>query len=117
MVVLLSCRYTTVSFRLSSMKTAHRVAACALAAAALAAACSAPRAPGELHYKLDGALIPARMTMVTAWDIPRNPLTDPTLGDSPLAKEIRWGYRIFMNTPAEAPQFAPGRGSCNNCHL
>ena len=55
--------------------------------------------------------------MVTAWDFPRNPLTDATLDDSRLSKEIRWGYRIFTNTPQEAPQFAPGRGSCNNCHL
>jgi thiosulfate dehydrogenase len=55
--------------------------------------------------------------MVTAWDVPRNPLTDPALDDSHLSKEIRWGYKIFTNTPAEASQFAPGRGSCNNCHL
>lgn len=55
--------------------------------------------------------------MVTAWDVPRNPLTDSTLDDSKLSKEIRWGYRIFTNTPREAGSFAPGRGSCNNCHL
>lgn len=55
--------------------------------------------------------------MVTAWDVPRNPLTDSTLDDSKLSKEIRWGYRIFTNTPREAASFAPGRGSCNNCHL
>jgi thiosulfate dehydrogenase len=57
------------------------------------------------------------MTMVTAWDFPKNPLTDSTLDDSKLSKEIRWGFRIFTNTPAEAGRFAPGRGSCNNCHL
>jgi thiosulfate dehydrogenase len=55
--------------------------------------------------------------MMTAWDVPRNPLTDPALDDSKLSKEIRWGFRIFTNTPGEAGQFAPGRGSCNNCHL
>ena len=55
--------------------------------------------------------------MVTAWDYPKNPLADPSLDDSTLAKEIRWGYRIFTDTPGEAPAFAPGRGSCNNCHL
>ena len=55
--------------------------------------------------------------MVTAWDVPKNPLTDPTLDDSKLSKDIRWGFRIFTNTPGEAKQFAPGRGSCNNCHL
>jgi thiosulfate dehydrogenase len=57
------------------------------------------------------------MTMVTAWDFPKNPLTDTTLDDSKLSKEIRWGYRIFTDTPGSAGQFAPGRGSCNNCHL
>jgi thiosulfate dehydrogenase len=55
--------------------------------------------------------------MVTAWDFPKNPLTDTSLDDSRLTKEIRWGYQIFTNTPGEAQQFAPGRGSCNNCHL
>jgi thiosulfate dehydrogenase len=81
--------------------------------------CSRPREikPGVPWYPLSGPLIPARMTMVTAWDFPRNPTTDATLDDSRLSKEIRWGYRIFTNTPAEARRFAPGRGSCNNCHL
>jgi thiosulfate dehydrogenase len=83
------------------------------------AGCSRPREmkPGVPWYPLNGPLIPARMTMVTAWDFPRNPLTDATLDDSRLSKEIRWGYRIFTNTPAEAGRFAPGRGACNNCHL
>jgi thiosulfate dehydrogenase len=73
--------------------------------------------PGVPWYPLNGPLIPARMTMVTAWDFPRNPLTDPTLDDSRLSREIRWGYRVFTNTPAEAARFVPGRVSCNNCHL
>ena len=55
--------------------------------------------------------------MVTAWEFPRNPLADPTLDDSRLSTEIRWGFRIFTNTPAEAPAFAPGKISCSNCHL
>ena len=60
--------------------------------------------------------------MVTAWDFPKNPLTDQTLDDpklydSKVANQIRWGFRIFTNTPHEAPQFAPGKMSCNNCHL
>jgi thiosulfate dehydrogenase len=57
------------------------------------------------------------MTMVTAWDVPKNPLTDPTLDDSRLSKEIRWGYRIFTNTPGEAPRLTPSKVSCSNCHL
>jgi thiosulfate dehydrogenase len=55
--------------------------------------------------------------MVTAWDFPENPLTDTALDDSKLSQEIRWGFRIFTNTPAEAVRFTPSRISCNNCHL
>jgi thiosulfate dehydrogenase len=57
------------------------------------------------------------MTMVTAWDYPQNPLTDKSLDQSKLSKEIQWGYRLFVNTPAEAERFVPGEVSCNNCHL
>jgi thiosulfate dehydrogenase len=55
--------------------------------------------------------------MVTAWEYPKNPLTDATLDDSRLSADIRWGFRIFTNTGREAPQFSPGLMSCNNCHL
>ena len=92
------------------------LSACAIAL--LLAGCKAPPPkPGGLPYALNGPLVPARMTMVTAWDFPRNPVADTTLDDSRLTKEIRWGYQIFTDTPGEAPRFAPGRGSCNNCHL
>jgi thiosulfate dehydrogenase len=107
-------RYTIAIRGRSSMKCCLLTAAGVLV---LTSACSSPPPPGALRYKLNGPLVPARMTMVTAWDYPSNPLTDPSLDDSKLSKEIRWGYRIFTNTPGEASQFAPGRGSCNNCHL
>jgi len=55
--------------------------------------------------------------MVTAWQVPLNPTADKTLGDSPLAKQIRSGYEIFTNTPKHAPQFTGGKVSCANCHL
>jgi thiosulfate dehydrogenase len=55
--------------------------------------------------------------MVTAWSYPKNPLTDSTLDDSKLSNEIRRGFKIFTDTAREAPQFAPGKISCNNCHL
>ena len=55
--------------------------------------------------------------MVTAWQVPLDPKTDKTLGDTPLAKQIRWGYEIFTNTPKHAPQFTGGKVSCANCHL
>jgi thiosulfate dehydrogenase len=65
-----------------------------------------------------GPLISSRTTMVTAWELPKNPLTDPALNDeSRLSKEIRSGFRIFTNTPGEAARFTPGRMSCSNCHL
>jgi thiosulfate dehydrogenase len=67
---------------------------------------------------LAGPLIPARTTMVTAWEIPDNPLTDPSLDDgSRLSQDIRWGFRLFVNTPAEAPRFTPSKMTCQNCHL
>ena len=55
--------------------------------------------------------------MVTAWEVPKNPLTDSTLGTSALDEQIRWGFKIFTNTPHEAPQFTGGKVSCANCHL
>src|SRR5262249_55342997 len=72
--------------------------------------------------KFSGPLISQRTTMVTAWDFPKNPLTDKALDDpkqydAKVANQIRWGFKIFTNTPQEAPQFAPGKMSCNNCHL
>jgi thiosulfate dehydrogenase len=72
--------------------------------------------PPKPRYKLNGPLVPARMTMVAAWDVPQNPLVDKTLDQSKLSKEIQLGYRLFTNTPAEAPTLVPGGMSCNNCH-
>jgi len=92
--------------------------ACVVALAA--SACSRPSADAgapKLRYQLNGPLIPARMTMVTAWDFPQNPLTDKSLDQSKLSKEIQFGYRLFTNTPAEAERFVPSEVSCNNCHL
>jgi len=54
---------------------------------------------------------------VTAWDYPQNPLTDKSLDQSKLSKEIQLGYRLFTNTPTEADRFVPSDMSCNNCHL
>lgn len=62
-------------------------------------------------------LVAASTTMVTAWQVPQNPLTDPTLDDPRLAEQIKWGYRIFTDTPHEAARFTGGRVSCSNCHL
>ena len=64
-----------------------------------------------------GGLIPAWTTMATAWDIPRNPLQDSTLGATPLSDQIRWGYRLFVNTQHEASRFGLNKLSCSNCHL
>jgi thiosulfate dehydrogenase len=70
-----------------------------------------------MHLAFSGPLIASRTTMVTAWEIPHNPLMDTKLDDSRLSNDIRWGFRIFTNTPAETPQFVPGKISCSNCHL
>jgi thiosulfate dehydrogenase len=66
---------------------------------------------------LAGPLIPARTTMVTAWDLPKNPLTDASLDKSRLSDDIRWGFKLFTNTPGEGRRFTPSRVSCSNCHL
>jgi thiosulfate dehydrogenase len=63
------------------------------------------------------ALIPATTTMVTAWQVPLNPLEDKSLDKSPLAEQIRWGYQLFTATPKHAPQFVGGGMACANCHL
>jgi len=55
--------------------------------------------------------------MVTAWQVPLDPRNDASLTDPRMSEQIRWGFRIFVNTQAEAPQFTGGGLSCNNCHL
>jgi thiosulfate dehydrogenase len=99
------------------MIRAPRVAA--FLAALAAASCHAT--PGKKTSNgvplLADVLIPASTTMVTAWDVPQNPLTDKSLDDSRLSKDIRWGYKLFTDTPHEARQYAPGKMSCSNCHL
>jgi thiosulfate dehydrogenase len=69
------------------------------------------------RWREKSPLVPASTTMVTAWVVPNNPLEDKTLGNSPLAEQVRWGYRIFVNTPTEAARFTGAKVSCANCHL
>ena len=61
-------------------------------------------------------LIPASTTMVTAWQVPQDPTRDTSL-DPKLADQIKWGYRIFVDTPHEAPRLTGGSVACANCHL
>jgi thiosulfate dehydrogenase len=105
------------SFRVAGINCHVRVilSALVLVLGAAGAACSGP--PVSPPASGPGPLISSRTTMVTAWEFPKSPLTDPTLDDSRLSAEIKWGFRIFTNTHAEAPQFTPGRMTCNNCHL
>ena len=55
--------------------------------------------------------------MVTAWQVPLDPLKDPSLTDPKVAEQVKWGYRIFVDTPHEAPTFTGGKVACANCHL
>ena len=98
------------------MTLSLRTAAAALAVAILSG-CSRTADQTPQRHTLNGPLIPATTTMTTAWDVPKNPQTDTALDQSKLSNEIRWGYRLFVNTPAEAKRFAPGQVSCANCHL
>src|SRR5690348_15515257 len=85
-------------------------AACSPAAqppAPAAAAAPADNKPLSV-LKMNGPLVAANVTMVAAWEFPKNPMTDKTLDDSRQSKEIRRGFQIFTNTPAEVPHMAPG---------
>ena len=78
--------------------------------------------PGEFGlashtYELSGPLVPRTTTMVTAWDLPQNPLTDATLDAREDGELIRHGFRLFTETPDETPRYTPGGMSCANCHL
>ena len=55
--------------------------------------------------------------MVTAWQLPWNPLEDKSLDQSPLAQQIRLGFQIFTDTPRHAARFTGAGVSCANCHL
>jgi thiosulfate dehydrogenase len=88
---------------------------------ALAAACSRPAAPPPSPrasvFPMTGPLIAASVSMKAAWEFPHNPLKDGALDQSRLSEEIRRGFRLFTNTPAEAPRLAPGGMACTNCHM
>jgi thiosulfate dehydrogenase len=79
-------------------------------------ACSGTPEP-RARTKMSGPLIAATATMMAAWEFPRTPLLDSSLGTPPLSEEIRRGFRIFTNTPQEVPRLAPGGMSCTNCHM
>src|ERR1043165_8064701 len=68
-------------------------------------------------FPMTGPLIAASVSMKAAWEFPENPLTDKSLDDSKLSQEIRRGFKLFTNTPAEAPRLAPGGMSCTNCPM
>ena len=85
-------------------------AVCAIVLAAVSfAGCSRAQTPPN-------PLIPASTTMVTAWQIPQDPTRNTTL-DPKLADQIKWGYRLFVDTPHEAPKLTGGGVACANCHL
>jgi thiosulfate dehydrogenase len=67
--------------------------------------------------KMNGPLVASNVTMVAAWEFPKNPLTDKSLDDSRQSQEIRKGFKLFTNTPVEAPHLAPGGMSCSSCHM
>jgi thiosulfate dehydrogenase len=98
-------------------RTADEPASAAPATTETAAEPLATFDPALRPYALDGPLVPATVAMVSAWDIPQNPLTDVSLDDSPEGEHVRWGYRLFMNTSAEASRLTPSDMTCGNCHL
>src|SRR5437762_2797827 len=123
-------RATTSAYRFSMMGAMvgqlvmrrHFVSAMAIALL-LAAACARPaEKPATAtvatpRFPMTGPLIAATVSMKAGWEFPRNPLTDKTLDNSRLSEEIRRGFRLFTNTPTEAPKLAPGGMACTNCHM
>jgi len=97
----------------------HTVTAAALL---LAAACARPAEKPAAEaatprFPMTGPLIAASVSMKAAWEFPKNPLADTALDNSRLSEEIRRGFKLFTNTPAEAPRLAPGGMACTNCHM
>lgn len=93
----------------------HRIPLVILAAfVLLMSECETCRAQTEEHPT---PLIPATTTMMTAWDIPRNPLVDSLPADRKLAAQIVLGFELFMKTPTAAARLMGNKLSCNNCHL
>jgi len=84
---------------------------------AVLAGCAADPSAQSGAPKMTGPLIASSVTMVAAWTFPKDPLTDTTLDNSRLSEEIKRGFRLFTDTPAEAPRLAPGGMSCTNCHM
>jgi len=89
----------------------------ALAAGACARQPEPPAAVPATLVQMTGPLVAATVSMKAAWVVPRNPLDDKTLDTSRLSEEIRKGFRLFTNTPAETPRLAPGGMACTNCHM
>lgn len=99
-------------------QTVIAIAAVLLLAAACARPAEKPAADTAApHFAMTGPLIAATVSMKAGWEFPQNPLIDKTLDNSRLSEEIRRGFRLFTNTPAEAPKLAPGGMACTNCHM
>src|SRR6266446_3870927 len=108
----------------TAMKRLIQTIAVVCICAVFLAACSPKPQPKQEDSKglifgiaLNGPLVSSRTTMATAWVVPKNPLEDKTLDNSKLSTEIKLGFKLFTDTPHEAPQFAPSQMSCSNCHL
>ncbi len=55
--------------------------------------------------------------METAWDFPRNPLSDSSLQNSYLGEQIRLGFQVFVDSPKGISRFAGNKVTCTNCHI
>lgn len=81
------------------------------------AGCSRPAAPVPAPAPGKPQLVAATSTMATAGEFPWNPVKELSRDDSKLAKDIIWGFKMFVDTPGQVPHLTPGKVSCNNCHL
>ena len=66
---------------------------------------------------LAAALIPSSAPIGTAQDRVRDPARDPLPEDPARAAAVLRGYRLFEDTPGNAPWLTKSALSCGSCHL
>lgn len=92
----------------------------ALAAlAALSRICDGEERRSAGRAAPSGLTASARSTHLDARAIPRDPTRDSELlpADPERAARILRGFRLFMETPTQAPGLVGGQLACRNCHL
>jgi thiosulfate dehydrogenase len=62
-------------------------------------------------------LVPATALLATVDSLPWDPSTAPLPDDTAHAEQIRYGLRVFQETPVLASEYVGNTLTCGNCHL